>query len=179
MRLYFRSRNDHQLRGKSLTEVEDCQPYETITDEFNKTWPIAPCGAVANSLFNDTFELFYQQGDNITKVPWTTKGLLDPRIKEKYINPPPIDGSLCKAFKNTLSPPAWSKRTCELDDGEGGLGFENFDFMVWMQTAALPKFRKVYRGLNRSSDELFKDGLPKGSYILKISYSKLFDIKLK
>ena len=179
MRLYFRSRNDLQLRGQFLNTVEDCSPYKTGKDQFNNTLPIVPCGAVANSLFNDTFALYYEYNGTLILVPWTTKDLINPMVKKKYINPPSVNGDLCAAFKNTLPPPAWSKRPCELDDGDGGIGFENFDFMIWMQTAALPKFRKLYRGLNRTSDELFKDGLPKGSYVLKISDSKFLNTKLK
>ncbi|KAE9554652.1 hypothetical protein FO519_002139 [Halicephalobus sp. NKZ332] len=169
MRLYFRSRNDLQLRGKHLSITEDCNPYMTGKDKHNNTLPIAPCGAVANSLFNDTFKLYYRYNESLIKVPWTTKDLIHPMVKKKYINPPSVNGSLCAAFEGTLPPPAWNKKTCELADEDGGVGFENFDFMIWMQTAALPKFRKLYRALNSTVDETFLNGLPKGSYVLEIS----------
>lgn len=78
---------------------------------------------------------------------------------------------MCGAFAHTMKPPAWSQDVCNLNDGEGGLGFENFDFMVWMQTAALPEFRKIYRQLD-TGNEIFHDGLPPGTYFLHISYSK-------
>lgn len=52
MRLYSRSRNDEQLLGKDLNIVEDCQPMKYTNDSHNRQIPIAPCGAVANSLFN-------------------------------------------------------------------------------------------------------------------------------
>ena len=48
-RRYVRSRDDLQLNGK-LKEKKvssDCEPFA----KFNKS-PIAPCGAIANSLFN-------------------------------------------------------------------------------------------------------------------------------
>ncbi|VDM72354.1 unnamed protein product [Strongylus vulgaris] len=32
-----------------------------------------------------------------------------------------------------------------------GVGFENIDFIMWMQTAALPDFRKLYRLLDRET----------------------------
>lgn len=46
-RRYIRSRNDQQLRGK-LGEVAECNPIKT---GINGT-PVAPCGLIANSLFN-------------------------------------------------------------------------------------------------------------------------------
>jgi len=40
-----------------------------------------------------------------------------------------------------------------------------------MRTAALPTFRKLYRIIDRSN-EVYKNGLPKGKYTLKVDYSK-------
>lgn len=171
MRLYVRSRNDDQLQGLRLDETEDCHPYETVIDQNGRSIPIVPCGAVANSLFNDTFELFYQENNTLVTVPWTTKDLIDPKLYKKYVNPPHGDDrTLCEAFRNTSKPPHWSVPVCELYDDDGGYGFQNFDFIMWMQTAALPRFRKLYRGLNKTN--IFQDGLPKGTYVLKITDSK-------
>jgi len=49
-------------------------------------------------------------------------------------------------------------------------GFENEDLIVWMRTAALPDFRKLYRRIDHSSKG-FENGLPKGNYTLLIKYS--------
>uniref|UniRef100_A0AC34GPH2 Cell cycle control protein 50A n=1 Tax=Panagrolaimus sp. ES5 TaxID=591445 RepID=A0AC34GPH2_9BILA len=171
MRLYVRSRNDEQLQGKKLGMVEDCQPFKCLND--TKKHPFAPCGAVANSFFNDTFLLKYNYNGTEIPVPWTTNGLIDDDVKTKYQNPQySLKGNLCEAFNNTIRPPAWPQDICTLDDKEGGLGFENFDFMVWMQTAALPKFRKIYRQLD-TRNETFRDGLPPGTYVLYINFSRL------
>ncbi len=51
-------------------------------------------------------------------------------------------------------------------------GIQNEDLIVWMRTAALPNFRKLYRVVNASA-EGFMGGLPSGNYSLKINYSKL------
>lgn len=48
-RRYVKSRDDDQLLGRlSTTPSSDCIPFAYTTE--NK--PIAPCGAIANSLFN-------------------------------------------------------------------------------------------------------------------------------
>ena len=49
-------------------------------------------------------------------------------------------------------------------------GLQNEDLIVWMRTAALPNFRKLYRKVEKVGN--FKDGLPKGKYELEIEYSK-------
>jgi len=47
-RRYVKSRDDFQLLGKlSKTPSSDCAPYD-----YHNNKPIAPCGAIANSLFS-------------------------------------------------------------------------------------------------------------------------------
>ena len=53
----MKSRDDVQLLAASLDDLKapksDCRPYDFVNEQ-----PIAPCGAIANSLFNDTFFLY-------------------------------------------------------------------------------------------------------------------------
>ena len=49
-------------------------------------------------------------------------------------------------------------------------GLQNEDLIVWMRTAALPTFRKLYRRLDREQ-EGYQSGLPSGNYTLKVEYS--------
>lgn len=66
----------------------------------------------------------------------------------------------------------WRKAVYELDpsDPENN-GFINEDFIVWMRTAALPTFRKLYRIITKKSN--VEPTLPSGNYELNITYSIL------
>lgn len=55
-------------------------------------------------------------------------------------------------------------------DNQANNGFQNEDLIVWMRTAALPDFRKLYRRIEHSNTE-YEQGLPKGNYTLHIKYS--------
>ncbi|VBB26171.1 unnamed protein product, partial [Acanthocheilonema viteae] len=157
-RRYMKSRSDSQLLG-NLQNVGDCEPYAYLNTSSGRK-VIAPCGAVANSMFNDSFTL-YRNGSS-DPVPWTYKGVVWPVDKNrKYRNPP--GKNLQHAFRKTVKPPNWQKPIYELDlNNSDNNGFLNTDFIVWMRTAALPDFRKLYRILVRHKNPLYKNGLPAG-----------------
>ena len=55
-RRYVKSRDDKQLRGEKIPGNKlntDCEPYKTYNDTSDVG--IAPCGAIANSLFNGEY----------------------------------------------------------------------------------------------------------------------------
>ncbi|XP_034940635.1 cell cycle control protein 50A [Chelonus insularis] len=163
-RRYVKSRDDNQLLGK-LSDVlsTDCEPFA-----YNESkHPIAPCGAIANSLFSDRLTLFFL--DLNTTVPLLKTGIAWPSDKNiKFQNPP---GNLTKAFENFAKPRNWSKNIWELDpEHPDNNGFQNEDLIVWMRTAALPTFRKLYRRIDHSS-HLFASGLKSGKYRLDVDYS--------
>ena len=59
-RRYVKSRDDKQLLGFKGYPSDDCLPFkykETNTSGKIDRTAIAPCGAIANSLFNDTFQI--------------------------------------------------------------------------------------------------------------------------
>lgn len=76
-----------------------------------------------------------------------------------------------QAFSGTQPPPNWKNPIYDLDPSDlSNNGYENEDLMVWMRTAALPNFRKLYRRVNHTGT--FQNGLPVGNYILAIGYSE-------
>jgi len=72
---------------------------------------------------------------------------------------------------NSVPPPNWQHSVWDGNETqEGGYGYQDEDLMVWMRTAALPSFRKLYRRIDHV--DVFRDGLPKGNYTLTVAYSK-------
>lgn len=59
-RRYVKSRDDDQLLGRlSATPSTDCVPFAYEDTDTGAQMPIAPCGAIANSLFNGSYIYFY------------------------------------------------------------------------------------------------------------------------
>ncbi|KAI5701261.1 hypothetical protein M8J75_007821 [Diaphorina citri] len=166
-RRYVKSRDDLQLLGQLSSTVSiDCEDYDyAIVDGVKKA--IAPCGAIANSLFSDSFKIF---NDKKKEVPVLRTGIAWPSDKAvKFHNPPGPD--LKEAFKNFAKPTDWKKNIWELDpENPDNNGFQNEDFIVWMRTAALPNFRKLYRRVNHEV-EGYKSGLPAGNYTVHVDYN--------
>ncbi|XP_017887901.1 cell cycle control protein 50A isoform X1 [Ceratina calcarata] len=166
-RRYVKSRDDNQLLGKlSETVSGDCEPF--ARDDDNK--PIVPCGAIANSLFSDSLELYSEKHNG--SVPLLKTGIAWPSDKNiKFRNP---EGDLTKVFNksNYAKPKNWTKYIYELDDdpSHNNNAFQNEDLIVWMRTAALPNFRKLYRRIDHTKRG-FTDGLLAGHYTLHLNYS--------
>lgn len=179
-RRYVKSRDDSQLYGsKSISQ--DCEPF-AYKNVNGRNLPIAPCGAIANSLFNDTFRIYEVNELNHFKntilnsserlidllktgIAWATDK------SSKFRNP--TNSNLKEAFKDYTNPPNWrNKQIYQLDEhNPNNNGYLNEAFIVWMRTAALPSFRKLYARINHSSSANYHISLPKGTYKLKIEYS--------
>lgn len=146
-RRYVKSRSNEQLMGNELAleELDDCDPIKSNKDlgrtesvNGNLLTPDAaayPCGLVAKSFFNDTFVL--ETGGNAISID-------DANIA--------WESDVKYKFKN-LNRNDW--RSVQWHD------VEDPHFIVWMRTAGLPNFRKLY-------GEISED-LKKGDYTLKIT----------
>ena len=150
-RRYVKSLDSDQLLGDAVSfgtvKGGQCKPLD-IDGATNKI--IYPCGLIANSVFNDTFAdpvLLNVAGGDAQNQTYTMseKGIVWPGERDKY-----------KRTKYTadqiVPPPFWRGSTGTY--GFGANGYENgtiYDpsddehFMVWMRTAGLPTFRKLYK----------------------------------
>jgi len=177
-RRYVKSRDESQLLG-DVTKVpnSDCAPYDKGKASDGSEKPIVPCGAIANSLFNDTITL---EDDEQNTIPLSKTGIAwDSDKKYKFKNPTPPEGykDLAEYLKNvTVSPPNWGKPLWELDTtDDANNGLLNEDLIVWMRTAAFPNFRKLYRKIEKDPNTNGSDVLKKGTYKLKIQYNYRVD----
>lgn len=81
-RRYVKSRDDEQLLGRLGVPSTDCAPFAYTED--GRT--IAPCGAIANSLFNDSLSIKTKVSEAI--VPLLRTGIAWPSDRQiKFRNP--------------------------------------------------------------------------------------------
>ena len=93
-RRYVKSRDNKQLYGDLSSGIEECSPFLTKKVEGQPDQRYAPCGAIANSLFNDTIVLEYcekkscQSIDTWKTVKVTGRGIAWESDKQyKFKNP--------------------------------------------------------------------------------------------
>ncbi|XP_077243785.1 putative ALA-interacting subunit 2 isoform X2 [Tasmannia lanceolata] len=124
-RRYVKSRSDRQLlHGLKYNDISSCQP-----EESNNGLPIVPCGLIAWSLFNDTYTFSRETAElkvNRKNIAWKS----DREHKfGKDVYPFNFqNGTLVGGGKLNPNVPL----------------SEQEDLIVWMRTAALPSFRKLY-----------------------------------
>jgi hypothetical protein len=167
-RRYVKSRDDKQLFGDAFRKPgKACEPFHE--DPTGQKY-IYPCGAIANSFFSDIIKL-YKDGE---EVPLRKKGIAwDSDMDYKFKNPKfwsqAKSDSSHPAWNKITKPKAWGKELWEWEEG-----VEDEDFIVWMRISAKPDFRKLYRIVehaNSTNNLGILNGLPKGNYTLKITYS--------
>ncbi|XP_071775319.1 transmembrane protein 30C [Centroberyx gerrardi] len=172
LRRYMDSRDDGQMVGRKRNLENPSSYCEPFSRDQNGL-PIAPCGAVANSIFNDSFTLVYHgSGGSSKQVPLFRRGITwytDKNIK--FRNPKTGNLTLPQVFEGTTKPLYWQKPVYELDPQNAeNNGFINEDLIIWMREAAFPNFKKLYGVLNRANVP-FAAGLPVGNYSIEISYN--------
>ncbi|CAL0320173.1 unnamed protein product [Lupinus luteus] len=124
-RRYVKSRSDQQLlHGLRYNDTSSCKPLESSDD-----LPVVPCGLIAWSMFNDTYK--FSRGPSELKVNKKNIAWKSDRNHKFGKDVYPFN------FQNgTLTGGAKLDPTIPLSDQE--------DLIVWMRTAALPSFRKLY-----------------------------------
>lgn len=148
-RRYVKSLDTQQLLGDVRTANDldggQCKPVAREGDRA-----IYPCGLIANSVFNDTFGdpvLLNKPGSTVENVTYamSERNIVWPGEKKKYkrtkmsasqLVPPPY----WRGAKGPFGVPSG-----EYTDGNVFDPSDNEHFMVWMRTAGLPTFRKMYK----------------------------------
>ncbi|KAD3640594.1 hypothetical protein E3N88_29817 [Mikania micrantha] len=133
---YVKSRSDKQLRGAAYEfATKECEPESRVNT--SGIWkPIVPCGLIAWSLFNDTYNLKVKD----TVLDINKKGIAwksDTKVK----------------FGSNVYPKNFQSRNKLIGGGKLNESVplnEQEDLIVWMRTAALPTFRKLYGKINMS-----------------------------
>lgn len=154
-RRYVRSLSTDQFKGDAVSyssiQGSECKPLDVIGERI-----IYPCGLIANSVFNDTFirPTFLSTTGANTTYDFSERGIAWPGEADKYqptrynvsqITPPP--------FWAVRYPNGYTSGVPDLQQDE--------HFQVWMRTAGLPTFRKLYfRNDN--------DDLQAGTYELQV-----------
>ena len=167
-RRYVQSFYDRQLAGDVVSAQQvkdsDCDPLRL--DSEGRAY--YPCGLIANSLFNDTYSslvLLNVPGNakaNET-YPMTSKGIAWSSDKELYKQ------TKITNYDEIVPPLYWQRRypdrryTEEHPPPDIG---EDEHFMVWMRTAGLPDFSKLYARNDTHP-------MVAGTYSLEIIDSKL------
>ncbi len=187
------SRDDDQLNGKDIkTPSTNCEPYRYNTVGGTQQI-IAPCGAIANSLFNgmlswnaflrkfitscltvslslcylDTFGITLVKQKDATQEVNTPVQLSTENIAWKSDRD--VKFGKPSSWAGTTKPINWPEAVQDVSPNAYS-GYSRL--LVWMRTAALPNFRKNYGDVVQTG--VFKDGLPAGSYKVDINYCKLF-----
>ncbi|KAJ7949011.1 ALA-interacting subunit [Quillaja saponaria] len=135
-RRYVKSRSDEQLKdSKNADSVSDCKPEDNANGQ-----PIVPCGLIAWSLFNDTYTFFH--GDRNRNLTVNKKEISWKSDREhkfgKDVFPKNFQSGSLIGGKNLSTDIPLS---------------EQEDLIVWMRTAALPTFRKLYGKIEEDLQE--------------------------
>eukprot|EP00877_Chromochloris_zofingiensis_P001585 jgi/Chrzof1/11427/Cz05g36100.t1 len=144
---YVKSRSDSQLANQTNdpTAMTACEPKLYYKGDQSKI--INPCGLIAWSNFNDTYQLQRSNASApsvLTPIPVATTGIALPSdVSDRFAN-----------YKPDYFNP-------ELDYSRGGWNLSSRDppytqlnvsqdeqFIIWMRTAALSRFRKLWGKIN-------------------------------
>lgn len=166
-RRYVNSFNDKQLKGQKMDlaaiRSSSCAPLDVIDGK-----PIYPCGLIANSMFNDTIgepvliKVPHSAEDNRTFFMSDSNEIAWPSDADLY-------GDFPKdmRYDEVVPPPNWKLRYPNgYSDTRKPPNLHTWQaFQVWMRTAGLPNFSKLYR---RNDTEV----LVSGTYTVAIDHCR-------
>ncbi|KAJ2682970.1 alkylphosphocholine resistance protein lem3 [Coemansia spiralis] len=144
-RRYTKSFDVDQLKGKTRSASDlnngDCSPLDSHSENGGPKKPYYPCGLIANSIFNDTIRqpvLTNPSGNQNTVTYKMSETGIAWTADKKRVNPTGYKPS------DVFPPPNWREKYPNgYPDPIPDLGKDEH-FLVWMRTAGLPTFRKLY-----------------------------------
>ncbi|CAN0131984.1 unnamed protein product [Scytosiphon promiscuus] len=166
-RRYVKSRSSLQLLGEAVEPDEFCEPLEQTTID-GETLDLNPCGLIANSMFNDIIKLTsegvtmseediswesdretrFKQPPGFVSKECATSASCSDCLGEDYADDckehvDPVSGTEYKYWYPDDAKTQYLHETYPeiVSPIEGVL---NEHFIVWMRTAGLPRFRKLY-----------------------------------
>lgn len=148
-RRYVKSRSDAQLAGEKATSLDDyCSPQTYLPGNKTAEGTIVPCGLIAWSVFNDTYKLTVV-GDKDEALTVTDKGIALKTDRENRFSDKVNFSNFNVPLKDQIE-----NRVKELHRPGGAHApdnetlAQNERLIIWMRTAALPKFRKLWGKIN-------------------------------
>ncbi|KAF1834654.1 Lem3/Cdc50 [Decorospora gaudefroyi] len=159
-RRYVKSVDIEQLKGRARSASDlssgDCSPLDVAPDGR----PYYPCGLIANSMFNDTF------GDlTLNNAVQTPEGEINTYTMTvegtSWSHEGDLYGKTDYKPSDVVPPPNWQEQYPNGSYTELPNLHTWEQFQVWMRTAGLPTFSKLYQ---RNDN----DALKAGTYRLKI-----------
>lgn len=148
-RRYVDSFDQQQLSGdaRSYGDIKGSKCTPLYGDDNNgEKKPYYPCGLIANSMFNDTFTSPvllnppHPEGNETRVYNMSTTGIAWDSDKDLY-------GKTKYNISQIIPPPNWAKRFPEnYTESNPPPDIKNWEaFQVWMRTAGLPAFSKLYQ----------------------------------
>lgn len=156
-RRYVKSLDTNQLLGNAVSNGSiksgACDPLTTNSEGV----AYYPCGLIANSVFNDTFTNpnLLNPNDGLNEsVPY----LMTNQSGISWDSDKSLYGKTKYTFDQVVPPPNWVERYNNnkynsQDELPDLVNME--DFQVWMRTAGLPVFSKLYQ---RNDDQVMSSG---------------------
>ncbi|KAH7148830.1 ligand-effect modulator 3 family [Dactylonectria macrodidyma] len=150
-RRYVESFDNSQLKGnkRSYDQIKgsDCSP---LYGDKEERLPYYPCGLIANSMFNDTFSYPVLLNPPNAKSNETRTYTMTTKDEIAWSSDKDLYGETESKYNEVLPPPNWRERYPD------GYTKENPPpnlkewpaFQVWMRTAGLPTFSKLYQRNN-------------------------------
>ena len=132
-RRFVKSRSDDQLAGRPHDAIGFCEPKAYVVNDTDGTKSeVNPCGLMAWSTFNDTYAFEVDGVEvpvNATGIAWRSD------VEEKFADyaPANVNDDPSTRGGRAIGP------SVSRDER----------FIVWMRTAALPKFRKLWGRIER------------------------------